>query len=85
MEEEINLIKETIKTKIRPILVMDGGNIEYVDYANGVVSVKLLGSCHGCPLSAITLKNTVLNLLQEVVPSVESVNAIDYEADELDM
>ena len=64
---------------------MDGGNIEYVDYANGIVSVKLLGSCHGCPLSTITLKNTVLTLLQEVVPSVESVNAIDYEPDELDM
>ena len=64
---------------------MDGGNIEFIDYVDGVVSVKLLGSCHGCPLSAITLKNTVLGILQENVPSVVSINAIDYEADELDM
>lgn len=85
MENEIELIKEIIKTKIRPILVMDGGNIEFVDYADGIVSVKLLGSCHGCPLSAITLKNTVLGILQESLPSIQSINAVDYEPDELDM
>lgn len=81
MEE---LIKDVIKTKIRPVLVLDGGNIEFVDYTNGIVTVKLLGACHGCPLSALTLKNVVLSSIQETVPKVTSINVIDYEPDEED-
>lgn len=75
---DIEKIKEVIKTKIRPILVMDGGNIEFVDYKNNVVSVKLLGSCNGCPLATITLKNTVESMIKEEVPSVESVEAVNF-------
>ncbi|MBO4956446.1 MAG: NifU family protein [Rickettsiales bacterium] len=72
-------IKEIIKTKVRPILVMDGGNIEFVDYKNKIVTVKLLGACRGCPLSAITLKNTVEGLIKEEVPSVAGVEAVDFD------
>lgn len=77
--EIINKIKEVIKIKIRPILVLDGGNIEFVDYIDNVLTVKLLGSCHGCPLSSITLKNTVKNLIKEVVPEIIDVVSIDFE------
>lgn len=74
-------IKNIIKTKIRPILVMDGGNIEFVDYKDKIVKVKLLGNCKGCPLSAITLKNTVDSLIREEIPDIDYVESIDFEDD----
>lgn len=81
--ENLEKIKEIIKVKIRPMLVMDGGNIEFVEYDdNNIVTVRLLGSCHGCPLSALTLKNTVETLLKEEIPEIKAVKAIEYEEDD---
>lgn len=81
--DTIKTIKEIIKTKVRPILVMDGGNIEFVDYKDGIVDVKLMGACNGCPLSSITLKNTVKNIIQETVPEVIDVRAVDFNEEEI--
>ena len=78
----VEKIKYVIKTKVRPILVMDGGNIEFEDYKDGVVSVSLMGACDGCPLATITLKNTVKSLLQESVPEVKDVVDVDFEEEE---
>lgn len=81
-EEIITKIKKQITEKIRPALVMDGGNIEFVDYEDGVVKVKLLGHCHGCPMAGITLKNAVFGVLKEYIPEIKEVIAIDFNADE---
>ena len=81
--DTVKLIKEIIKTKVRPILVMDGGNIEFIDYKDSVVNVKLTGACSGCPLSGITLKNTVKNIIQEAVPEVIDVQAVDFDEEEM--
>lgn len=81
--DTIKLIKETIKTKVRPILVMDGGNIEFIDYKDGIVNVKLMGACNGCPLSSITLKSTVKNIIQEAVPEVIDIQAVDLDEEEM--
>ena len=60
-EEDIQTIKKVIKEKVRPTLVMDGGNIEFVEYTDdNILKVKLTGSCHGCPMATITLKYTVV-------------------------
>ena len=83
-EEIVNEIKKQIKEKIRPALVMDGGNIEFVEYNDGVLKVKLLGACHGCPMASITLKNAVLGIIQEYVPEVEKVIAIDFTNEDSD-
>lgn len=83
-EETINEIKKQIIEKIRPALIMDGGNIEFVDYEDGVLKVKLLGHCHGCPMAGITLKNAVFGVLKEYVPEIKEVMAIDFDAKELE-
>lgn len=83
-EEIIKEIKKQINEKIRPALVNDGGNIEFVDYENGILKVKLLGACHGCPMAGITLKNAVFGVIKEYVPEVEKVISIDFDPDELD-
>lgn len=83
-EEIIAEIKKQITEKIRPALVMDGGNIEFVDYNDGVVEVKLLGACHGCPMASITLKNAVEGILKEYVPEIEEVIASKFDEDEIE-
>lgn len=62
--------------EIRPMVAQDGGNIVYAGYKAGVVSVFMQGSCSGCPSSTVTLKNGILNRLQELLPEVQDVVAI---------
>lgn len=45
--------------KVRPLLRSHGGDVELVDLSDGVVKLKLDGSCHGCPSSSITLRNAI--------------------------
>ena len=73
MEEKI---KEVIDKKIRPSLQMDGGDIEYVGYENGVVKVKLTGACHGCPHAAMTLQSGVEIILKDEIPEIVRVGNV---------
>ena len=72
MNEEIEKALE----EIRPMLARHLGNIEFIEFKDGVVYVRLLGTCHGCPLSQLTLKAGVEELLKSRVPEVLSVEAI---------
>lgn len=81
-EEIIKEIKKQITEKIRPALVMDGGNIEFVDYDDGILKVRLLGACHGCPMASITLKNAVEGILKEYVPEIQEVVSMNFEPEE---
>jgi len=67
---------EAALNKIRPSLVMDGGDIELVEIEDGVVKVRLKGACAGCPASAMTLKMLVEDTLKREVPEVKSVIAL---------
>jgi Fe-S cluster biogenesis protein NfuA len=62
--------------KIRPMLQADGGDVEFVDYENGVVKVRLTGACAGCPMSQMTIKNGVEKMLKEQIPEVQSVESV---------
>ncbi|MGD0336782.1 MAG: NifU family protein [Candidatus Omnitrophota bacterium] len=63
--------------KIRPMLAVDGGNIELVDVSkDGVVKLKLTGTCGCCPMSQMTLKMGVERILKQEVPEVKEVVAI---------
>ncbi len=81
-EEIIKEIKKQITEKIRPALVMDGGNIEFVDYDDGILKVRLLGACHGCPMASITLKNAVEGILKEYIPEIQEVISMNFEPEE---
>ncbi len=67
---------EEVLEKIRPALQADGGGIELVDVANGVVKVKLTGACGGCPVSTMTLKMGVERILKEQIPEVKKVESL---------
>ncbi len=66
---------EAIETYIRPAIAMDGGDVEYVGYEDGVVRLRLMGSCVGCPSSTMTLKAGIENLLRRLIPDIKAVEA----------
>ena len=74
----IDKIKEVFES-IRPNIQMDGGDIEFVRYDDGVVYVRLQGACVGCPSASYTLKLGVEEALKEHVSEVREVVAIEDE------
>ena len=74
-EIELKIIK-ILDQKIRPAVARDGGDIKFKEFKNGIVKVKLQGSCSGCPSSTMTLKQGVQNLLCHYIPEVKQVEAI---------
>ncbi len=69
-------IEHIITKEIAPNLQADGGNIELIDVKDGVVKVKLTGSCAGCPMSKMTLQWGVERVLKQKVPGVVRVEAV---------
>ena len=63
-------------SKVRPSLLADGGDIELIDVKDGKVEVRLLGACHGCPMSQMTLKMGVERAIKAAVPGVTEVVAV---------
>jgi len=68
-------IKELIDTYVKPAVEMDGGNIEFKSFREGVVNVVMQGSCSGCPSSTVTLKAGIEGMLKRMVPEVKEVVA----------
>jgi Fe-S cluster biogenesis protein NfuA len=64
---------EGVLEKLRPMLMMDGGNIELVDVKDDEVFVHLVGACGMCPSSTMTLKMGVERALKESIPSIKRV------------
>ncbi len=71
MNDEEKIIE--IINKLRPFLISDGGNIEFVKYDDNIVYIKMLGACAGCDLIDLTLKDGIENAIKEEVSSVKGV------------
>lgn len=67
---------EEVLERLRPALQMDGGDLELVEVNDGIVFVKLMGACAGCPMSTMTLKLGIERRLKEVLPEVVAVEAV---------
>lgn len=63
--------------KIRPFLISDGGNIEFVKFEDGIVYIKMLGHCSECPLIDTTLKDSIEVVIINEVPEVIEVRNIN--------
>ena len=72
MEETIKSIKETLD-KVRPFINRDGGDIEFVDFIDGIVYVNMKGACQDCIMIDTTLSDGIEIILQEEVPGVIAV------------
>jgi len=60
---------------VRPYLHSHGGNVELVEISNGTVRLRMIGSCNGCPSSAMTLKLAIEKAIYEAAPDVASIEA----------
>ena len=72
METEIRKVLE----EVRPALARHSGDIEFVRFEKGVVYVKMLGMCQGCPLSQVTLKAGIEEILKSKIQGVKEVRAL---------
>ncbi len=62
---------------IRPSLQADGGDVQLVEVGDdGVVKVRLVGACAGCPMSQMTLKNGIEKYLKKMVPEIKTVVSV---------
>lgn len=82
-DETVQMIKELLDTRIRPTVQEDGGDIIFMGYDDGIVKLKMQGSCSSCPSSIVTLKNGVQNMLQFYIPEVVSVEQVTDKVDEV--
>lgn len=77
--ETVAMIKELLDTRVRPALQEDGGDVEFRSFGedtDGIVRLKLKGSCRGCDSSTVTLKNGVERMLMHYIPEVSGVEPV---------
>lgn len=75
--EIVSQILELLETRVRPAVQMDGGDIEFDRFENGIVYLHMRGACSGCPSSSMTLKSGIENMLKHFVPEVVEVRQAD--------
>ncbi len=73
MQEKV----QGVLDKIRPMLARDGGDVELVEVSDGKVKVRLTGACGGCPMSTMTLKMWIEQIMKKEIPEVKEVVAVD--------
>jgi len=67
---------QAVLDEIRPALQADGGDVEFIDYNDGIVSVRMRGACGTCPMSVMTLKQGIEARMKERIPEVIAVEQI---------
>lgn len=72
MKKDETKIKEIID-KLRPFLINDGGNIEFIKYENNIVYIRMMGACANCQMLDLTLKDGIASAIMSEVPSVIDV------------
>jgi Fe-S cluster biogenesis protein NfuA len=75
--EVVIKIRELIETRVRPAVAQDGGDIIFRRYENGIVYLRMQGSCSGCPSSSATLKNGIENMLRYYLPEILGVQQVE--------
>ncbi len=71
----VRMIKKLLDENIRPAVAMDGGDVIFDSFEDGIVKLKMNGACTGCPSSTATLKIGIEGLLTRMIPEVKAVEA----------
>ena len=69
----IQRIKHILDDEIRPAVAMDGGDVQFKSFDNGILTLQLQGACSSCPSATFTLKMGIENRLKEDIPEIVSV------------
>ena len=75
MKKEDETVTKIISVidKIRPFLISDGGNLEFVKYENNIVYVRMMGACADCEMIDLTLKDGIEEFIVNEIPEVKEV------------
>lgn len=73
MSKELKQIRDCLAGELAAQLKLHAANCEAVDYRNGVLTLKLLGGCSGCPSSQAAIFNSIVPLLQQKFPNIKDV------------
>ena len=73
--DTVQQIKKLLETRVRPAVAMDGGDIQFESFKDGIVTLLMKGACSGCPSSTATLKMGIENMLRHYIPEVQEVRA----------
>ena len=68
---------EEILNTLRPYLVSDGGNVEFVKYEDGKVYIRMLGACSNCSLIDFTIKDGIEAMLINEIPEINEVIQVE--------
>ncbi|MBU3144993.1 NifU family protein [Clostridium sp. CF012] len=69
----IDKIKKVIEEEVKPQLALHDGDIEVIKVENGIVEIKFLGACKGCPSAKVTIEDVVEKALKKKIPEVKKV------------
>jgi len=75
-EPVVARIRQILEDEVRPAVAMDGGDVVFVGFRDGVVEVQLQGACVGCPSSTATLRFGIEGRLREEIPEVQKVISV---------
>ena len=76
-EDVVKNITEVMETYVTPAVAQHGGEVNFVSFENGVVTVQLSGACSGCAGSTMTLKHGIEQMMTSLIPEVQLVEGID--------
>jgi Fe-S cluster biogenesis protein NfuA len=78
-----NEVNRILEEHVRPVLAEHYGDIRLISVEDGIVEVKLLGQCNGCPSANLTVEHVVENSLKEAIPSIKAVRIKNEVSEEL--
>lgn len=70
-------LKDVLESDVKPYLAMHGGDVEFIKFDEGIVTVELKGACHGCSMAAITFQMGVEQMLIDKFP--DEIIGLEYE------
>merc|ERR1719401_639194 len=78
-------IVQLLEERVRPFVQQDGGDVEFhrFDHDGGVVHLRMIGACAGCPKSNVTLQHGIKNLMEHYIPEVKEVVPVEDDDDEI--
>lgn len=79
----IEEIEKVLDERVRPDLSLHGGNIQVEKIEDGVLHVRMLGHCSGCPSAELTMENLVNTELTEAFPELKQVVLVTGVSDDL--
>lgn len=78
-EEIVEQIKELLDTRVAPAVAGHGGEVNFLEYNDGILKLQMSGACAGCAGSTATLKYGVENMMRHFIPEIEEIIAEDDE------